>query len=259
MIVSWTHVCLAEVKIPKLTHLVMPNLAPERFFESKALDLANAIDSGDAVEIRRRANGLDLNAVHKDRMTFLFYAINTKRLAAITELVKAGANPQQVDKQLGSPLDLAVRLEDSQVLKAMLDGGVSPDARNSWGNPLLFSAACLDSMDSLRLLVERKANLNAKDQGLGRTAASEALSAHCYDHVEFLIEHGADVKVTLVNGVTLSYSLQRQLERQHVGTPAFKKLTKIKRLMQDRGVKFPADPPPVVRAQMKAKGLKVTE
>src|SRR5207237_535732 len=136
--------------------------------------------------------------------------------------------------------------------RAILDGGVGPDSKNSWGTPLIFTAACNDSTDCLRLLVDRKANLDAPDGELGETAMFEAFSKLCYDQVEFLIQKGAKVDITLINGVTLAYSLQRRLEQAKPGTPAHQKLTEIKEMMQNRGIAFPAESPPTVRGRLKA-------
>lgn len=234
--------------------LFMPNHPPEFFFDGLALELARAIDANDADRIRRLSPQVDLNRLHKQDMTFLFYALLSKRHAAVTALIKSGANPKQVDKELGSPLDLAVQASESKSLESILDGGIGPNERNSWGTPLLFTAACLDSEENLRLLVARKADLDATDKDIGRTAVFEAVSKRCYDQAIYLIENGARTDVTTVNGLTLAYSVQWDLERHSAGSPGFEKLARLKRLMEERGIKFPAASPPEVRAKMKSKG-----
>ncbi len=233
--------------------------APEQFFEGTALQIARAVRNGDAAFVTSQALYVDLNKVHQHDMTLLFYAVLAEQYSCVTELIKAGADPKQTDPELGSPLDYAVRLQKSDALTAMLNGGVSPDATNSWGTPLLFTAACQDSMSNLQLLVARKANLDADDGNLGRTAVYEAFSKRCYDQAEYLIRQGARVDITLITGVTLAYSLEWDLKRQQSGSPGHNKLLTIKRLLETRGVKFPADPPPVVRARLKAQGKKVAE
>jgi len=237
----------------------MGNQPPEVFFDGPALELAIAINRNDSDAIRRLSPKVEINRVHRQGMTLLFYALTAKKHAAVTELIKVGANPAQIDKELGSPLDLAVQAKESLSLESILDAGVSPNAINSWGTPLLFTAACLDSTENLQLLVARKADLDATDKNLNRTAVFEAVSKRCYDQACYLIEQGAKVDVTTVNGLTLAYSVQWDLEHHKAGSPGFEKLTKLKRLIQERGINFPADPPPVVRALMKAKGLKVVE
>ena len=49
------------------------------------------------------------------------------------------------------------------------------------------------------------------------------------------------------------------LQREKPGTAVYEKLQAIKQLMEQRGIRFPAEPPPVVRAEMKKKGMKVAE
>jgi len=258
-LICWPFVCSAATKSSAKNKSFMANQPPEFFFEGSALELAHAINKNDAEAIRRLSPQVEINRVHRQGMTLLFYALTAKKHVAVTELIKAGANPKQVDKELGSPLDLAVQAKDAKSLESILDAGVSPDETNSWGTPLLFTAVCLDSEENMKLLVARKADLDATEKSLGKTAIFEAVSKRCYDQAAYLIEQGAKVDVATLKGLTLAYSIQWDLEHHKSGTLGFEKLTRLKRLMQERGIKFPADPPPVVRAQMKAKGLKVVE
>ncbi len=237
------------------------NYSPETYFDRPALELAEAVRKSDLAVIRQQAPHLDLNHVYKESMTFLFYAMLCKQPKAVTELIKAGANPQQVREDFGSPLGLAASSNDSKYLAAMLDAGVSPNIVNSQGTPLLFETVIPVTMDNLKLLVERGANFNATTDSLGETAIYEALTYSNYDHVEYLIKKGARLDIPDANGVTFAYALERRFNGQAVDptTPAFKKLAELKKLAEERGIKFPADPPDVVRAQMKAQGLKVVE
>ena len=237
----------------------MSDYSPETFFDGRGLELARAINRGDVKEVSVKANGLDLNQAYRQKMTFLFFSLVCNQLKVAAELIKLGASPYVVSPGFGSPLDFAVRANEDDMLRAMLDAGVSPNATNSWGTPLLFTAACKDSTKTMELLVDRGADLNVKDTNLGRTALFEAFSKLCYDQTEYLITHGAKVDISLLNGVTFAYSLQKRLGQQKIGTAGYEKLNEIKKLVEARGVKFPADPPPVVRSQLKAQGLRVAE
>jgi hypothetical protein len=77
--------------------------APEKYFEGRALEIGRAIQKGDVINLKEAAAAIDLNAVGKQDMTLLFYAIVNQKYAAVTELIKAGANPAQTDKEFGSP------------------------------------------------------------------------------------------------------------------------------------------------------------
>ena len=241
------------------THSIMANQSAETFFDGTVLDLARAINRSDTEAIRQLSPQVEINGIYRQGMTLLFYALTNKKHAAVTALIRSGANPNQPDKDLGSPLDVAVQAKESLSLASIIDAGVSPNATNSWGTPLLFTAACLDSPANLELLVARKADLDATDKFLGRTAVYEAVSKGCYDQAIYLIEHGAKVDITTANGVTLAYSVEWDLQHYQSGAPEFEKLRTIQRLMRERGITFPADPPPIVRARMKAKGLKVAK
>lgn len=226
---------------------------PADFFDGSALDLARAIDSGNNGEISRLIPVVKINQVHRRGMTLLFYALMAKKYAVVKELIKAGADPTQKDEDLGSPLDIAVRMNESDALAAMLDAGVSPDSHNSWATPLLFTAACLDSTANLKLLLDRHADINATDKHLGRTAVYEALSKRCFANAIYLVEKGAKVDITTSNGVTLAYSVEWEMAHQKPGTPEHQYLARLKAMMEERGVKFPAETPQAVRARLKSK------
>ena len=231
---------------------------PAEFFDGVSLEFAKLIQAGDVDRMRRLAPQLDLNRIHRQGMTFLLFALAHQEEASVYELVRAGADPRQRADDLGAPLDLAVRAQDPKFLKAMLDAGVDPNAHDAGGLPILFEAACKESQHAMRLLVAEGADLNAKD-ALDKPVIYQAFSQLRYDQVEFLIEKGADVHFRTANGVTMGYSLERRLSRAERGTPAFQKLNAIKRLCEQRGVRFPADPPALVRQKMKSEGLRVVE
>jgi len=100
--------------------------------------------------------------------------------------------------------DFLATLRSGEVrkLRAALDQGASPVARDTKGNTPLMHAAAYGNVACLRLLIERGAEVNATNDA-GATALMRAASD--YDKVRLLVEHRANVNArsTLGNSALL--------------------------------------------------------
>ena len=76
------------------------------------------------------------------------------------------------------------------------------EAENIDGQTPLFHAANEGHVDVLNLLLERKANVHAKDTRSGRTALCKAVERGHHGIVVTLLEHGADVDTQTASGTT---------------------------------------------------------
>src|SRR5688572_32840794 len=56
----------------------------------------------------------------------------------------------------------AIRANDLRQMKALLDGGASPDAEGPDGVTPLMVAAEVGSVDAMKLLIDRRADVNAR-------------------------------------------------------------------------------------------------
>ncbi|EPK8589376.1 hypothetical protein QDZ86_005047 [Pluralibacter gergoviae] len=114
---------------------------PEDFFEARQLEIAKAIYKGDETDLLKKLPLIsteELNKPVKAGMTLLFWAMTAslgdnatpERLHIISDLVRAGADPLQTQPDgPGSPAELAMKSDNSMWIKAMLDGGLSPNVR----------------------------------------------------------------------------------------------------------------------------------
>jgi len=194
-----------------------------KYFAGDPLLLAKAIKAGKIEKIRTLSENIDLNQVHSNDMTLLAYSMLVKRVAAITELVIAGANPLQHTE-------------------AFLEAGVDPNSRDRWGTPILFHALDSDNDDKVKLLIDYGVDLEIRSENVKRSALDHAFSGLNYDRVEYLIKQGlSNFLEEDVNGVTFGYMLQTELDHQSQdkSTLAYKKLIELKSLLLERGVKFP--------------------
>ncbi len=173
------------------------------YFSGRAMRaMATAVVQGDVPLVEKLAPTVDINTVGDEGVTLLWLAIEMRAtpLALVQTLLKLGANPNRADRVAGSGSEVgpalvsALRMKDPAVAKALLDAGADPNALDNGGAPMLFAAGGGMSVESLRLLVDYGANVNAT---WGSTPLSVwfARDRH-WDLLAFLIERGVDVSRT---------------------------------------------------------------
>jgi len=93
----------------------------------------------------------------------------------------------------------AIRSDDLREIKRLLDGGVSASTVGPDGITPLMAAAEIGSPDAMKVLIDRNADVNAKN-----TSGSTALMFSVTDakKVRMLLDHGADVNAVARSGRT---------------------------------------------------------
>jgi ankyrin repeat-rich membrane spanning protein len=86
-------------------------------------------------------------------------------------------------------------------VRAYLDGGVDPDARDQYRLTGLIWAGRKGRIEVAKLLISRGADVEAGDVR-GRTALFHAVTYKRYEFVEFLVKHGANVNPVDTHGWT---------------------------------------------------------
>ncbi|AFM60402.1 ankyrin repeat domain-containing protein [Enterobacter cloacae subsp. cloacae] len=227
------------------------DLNPQDYFSGQQLVLAEDIQRGDIDGVEKLAPRTDLNKPGKQDMTLLFWALGNSindnktpsRLKIVTLLVKSGADPLQPRPQgKSSPAEFVLNADSADWINALLDGGLSPDAKDkTFHEPVIFETIKAKNTDTLEALLDRGANINITDS-LNSTLLFEALNYHAYDHVMLLLKRGADTEIRAKNGWTMGNQLQRYLERAKEGSDEYKKLNEIKELLIQHGGKWPPAP-----------------
>ena len=240
-----------RVKIPFILLMVllatfgcsaMKNQSAENFFSGRQLSLAQVIERGNETEVKKLATQTDLNKPGKQGMTLLFFALQNsyekdrKQLAIVSALVRAGANPLQQIPDIGSAAEVSVKSDDPVFVAALIEGGMSPNAEVE-DTPVIFGAASEHSLKVMSYLVKKGADVNKKDS-LGQTVLIECLSGFQLDSVIWLLEHGADARITTENGWGFNNMLAKIIERQSNASNA-EKLENIKNLAIKKGMKWP--------------------
>ncbi|HAS1026796.1 ankyrin repeat domain-containing protein [Enterobacter cloacae] len=227
------------------------DLNPQDYFSGQQLVLAEDIQRGDIDGVEKLAPQTDLNKPGKQDMTLLFWALGNSindnktpsRLKIVTLLVKSGADPLQPRPQgKSSPAEFVLNADSADWINALLDGGLSPDAKDkTFHEPIIFETIKAKNTDTLEALLDRGANINITDS-LNSTLLFEALNYHAYDHVMLLLKRGADTEIRAKNGWAMGNQLQRYLERAKEGSDEYKKLNEIKELLIQHGGKWPPAP-----------------
>lgn len=96
-------------------------------------------------------------------------------------------------------LNAAARKGDVAAVKALLDKGISPDAKWRYGMTALFPAAERGHMEVVKLLLERGANVNAQDRFYNATPITWAIGKGHVEIVQLLLEKGAQNSARVLN------------------------------------------------------------
>jgi serine/threonine protein kinase/ankyrin repeat protein len=138
---------------------------------------------------------------------------------------------------MNRPLHLAVRRKDPWAVGMLLEKNVPVDGKNGAGlTPLQLAMGSwtaminYDQLEILRLLLEKNADVNVKNETDGRTPLHIAVSLEIIDAVRMLLQHGAKRNIEEKRGKTA-----RQLYEEQAKTHKnCKKCPEIKKLMDDR-------------------------
>ncbi|WP_049018301.1 ankyrin repeat domain-containing protein [Enterobacter cloacae] len=226
-------------------------MGPRDYFSGSQLLLAEAVERGDTSHVKKLVATTELNKPGKEDMTLLFWALmNTlydkktqPRLQIVTELIKAGADPLQPRPNgKSSPAEFVLMADSGEWIKAMLDGGLSPNAKDYvFDKPIIFQSIEAKTTETLKVMLDRGGNINITDT-LGNTLLIDAFDFHSYDHVFLLLERGADPDIRADNGWTLGNQLQRFLEKTKKDSDEYKDLIAIKESLIRHGGKWPPEP-----------------
>jgi ankyrin repeat protein len=144
--------------------------------------------------------GADVNAGNKAGATALLYASTLEDKARL--LIASGADVKAQSKLGNTALILAARKPgNSRTVKLLLGRGANVHAKNVFGTTALMCAAAAGDMDSVRLLLDAGADINARPNmdvdgfifGGGRTPLMWAAFLGAEPLAKLLLERGAKI------------------------------------------------------------------
>jgi ankyrin repeat protein len=164
-------------------------------------------DNNQAKVLELLNSGVDVNALdaYGDLPLGLSAVYGYKELAEF--LLSKGAKINKKDKDSRTALDMVVRNPEwnqrgnrYEIIKLLLDKGANANSNNGHGS-LVESAAYVQDMEALKLLVEYGGSVNVCDDFQG-TPLHYAVNLEHPKVIRFLVAHGADLKATNKDGKT---------------------------------------------------------
>jgi ankyrin repeat protein len=158
-----------------------------------ALMLAAEKDAAEIVQILLQA-GADVEARDGSNATVIMWAISSDSINSLAALIDAGANVRDFQGALGrNPLLAALAYGHERVVAILLKADVDVNAQGgeiAVMSPLMLAAA-RGLRESVGLLVEAGATVNALSEAHKKTALDYAIEEGHTDVATFLRSHGA--------------------------------------------------------------------
>ena len=152
--------------------------------------LARAVVSGDFEEVLRMLRkGVGINETNYDGRTVLHMAAVEGNLRVVELLLKEGADKNAHDRWGNTALQDSINHHQGPVTQLLVQWG--SELNNQDIADRLCNASAEGDIDSLKLIIEHKANVNAGDYDM-RTALHVAAASAQDKCVEYLITKGAD-------------------------------------------------------------------
>lgn len=182
------------------------NLEPEKYFTGKQLEAYNLAQQGKTEQLLNLVKtGVGLNTPGRQQLTLLGLAVITAHRQAIVSLIRAGADPNQVIPDAGSPAVLAISMHYSPprtaALEALLDAGYNPNQQLSHGTPYMFFFVDFNHWPGLKLALRRGGDVNSRRSN-GESLLTYVIEGGDYAQARELIYMGADVAARGTRGET---------------------------------------------------------
>ncbi len=151
--------------------------------------LIEAVKQQDRATVRALLQqNVDVNAADGDGSTALHWAAANGDLELTQALLKAGASVKPVTRIGGmSPLFMAARNGSDGVVDALLAAGAGAGEANGNGTTVLMMAAASGNAATVRLLIDRGADVNAMDVTNGQTALMFAAARNAPAAIQVLL------------------------------------------------------------------------
>lgn len=140
-------------------------MSNDAFSSPELAPLSAAVARGDAVEIRRQLEGIDVDAPGSDGSTLLLAAISKGQAASVQALLEGGADPNRVGPRGETPVHAAAFSGRPELLELVLAHGGDPDARNpETGATPLVQALLSPNLTQYQVLLRAGADPDIADR-----------------------------------------------------------------------------------------------
>ena len=159
--------------------------------ENTPLHYAAMIGSNAAIEFLL-SQGADINAQNTQLSTPLHEAIQNRNESSSILLIEKGADLTETNIFEQTPLHKAALLNQKATGKMLIDKGAAIDVVDRWQRtPFLYVARQTGNVEFGKMLLQRGADINAKDQD-NQMALNLAAWKGFTDFIDFLMDNGAE-------------------------------------------------------------------
>jgi ankyrin repeat protein len=155
---------------------------------------ADAAMRGDHAELRRLIEQkVNVNAPQADGGTAMHWAAYQNDLAMAEMLIAGGADVRTPNREGATPLSLAATNGSALMIEKLLSAGADADERGPQDETPLMLASRNGNVDAMKVLLDHKAWVNAKEKLRGTSALMWAAEQGHAAAVKLLLLRGADV------------------------------------------------------------------
>jgi ankyrin repeat protein len=176
--------------------------------DQDSTSLIREVQKGDMEEaIKLIKSGISINGKNKSGQTPLSIAARIGDMNLLKELIS-----HQVDvKSSNFPLVEAIIAQHMDVVKFLVENGMNPKIRIDSSASPLFQASKEGNFDIVKYLLECGSDPNEKDEKTGSTCLIEATKQNYTDCIELLVQFGADMNQVDKSKLSpLHYAIQKQ-------------------------------------------------
>ena len=177
-----------------LVALLSVGVASSAAAAARAVPLIEAVKHGDAATVRTLvAQKVNVNATEPDGTSALHWAADLGDVRTVDLLLKAGATLKSTNRYGATPFGLATSKGHAAVIERFLQAGEDANAVVN-GESVLMQAARSGSVDAVKALLAKGAQVNVAEPVHGQTALMWAAAAGHSAVVKTLAEAGGDIK-----------------------------------------------------------------
>lgn len=187
------------------------------FSDAQVVDLIDAIERNDLAKMKQLIQqGVKLNAIGLDNKNPLDWALKQRKKEAFLLLLESGSDPNSPGgPSWGVIHDAALIDDDSDWLAYLLKHNANTELEDGEQRTPIFLAIKSRRKENLDLLIRAKANLNHQSS-LESTPMMVAAGRGLFDSVYYLLESGADPRITSSKGNDLAYwVVKMDVDPQH--------------------------------------------